>query len=341
MINRLQLFQIIITVLLIITCCEKERIIFKEIDFEISKHILPEYFVKSIDFDSKGNAWIGTYKQGLIKYDGKNITLYDSSNSPLPKDAVIYDITVDNFDNVWIGTYGLLKFDGDNFEFFNSQNSPLLEDFVSSIVVDKNNVIWLVTCRFRQGGLMTLNGSVWKSYTPENSLLPVNLIYDIVVDNENNVWIAMSDTKRTLIKINDEQWYIYDKSYYGFTPYSWGTLAIGKNNILIASIDYGLSSAGPSSPFLVQYDGFKWEINDPVDENGEPLGWIKTINTDLEGNIWVSFWSYNDVKLAVYNGQKWYCSEPGCPIESVFTIESDFEDNIWIGTGHGIYIVKK
>ena len=74
MINRLQLFQIIITVLLIMTCCEKERIIFKEIDFEVSKHILPEYFVKSIDFDSKGNAWIGTFKQGLIKYDGNNIT---------------------------------------------------------------------------------------------------------------------------------------------------------------------------------------------------------------------------------------------------------------------------
>lgn len=31
------------------------------------QHILEGYFVKSIAFDSEGNAWIGTFKQGLTQ----------------------------------------------------------------------------------------------------------------------------------------------------------------------------------------------------------------------------------------------------------------------------------
>ena len=342
--NKTFILSIIITTITFITGCEtdNESIIYKEIDFKISEHILQDYFIKSIDFDSKGNAWIGTFKQGLIKYDGKFITIFNSENSIIPDSAVIWDLKVDNYDNIWLGTtYGLIRYDGKNFKLYNTNNSPILEDIVWSIGIDKKNVIWFASCRFKQGGLMTLDGTKWESYTPDNSLLPANLIKDIVVDNNNNIWIAISDLDRHLIKINNGNWTIYDCSDYGFTPYSWGNLAIGTNNMLIASIDYGLSSAGPRSPYLIQYDGFNWEINDPVDENGVPLGEIKAFNTDLEGNLWVSLWSYNDIKLAVYNGQKWYYSEPGCPIESGFTVQSDLEDNIWIGTGHGIYIVKK
>lgn len=31
-------------------------------EIEISEHVLPDYFVTAISFDSKGTAWIGTYK---------------------------------------------------------------------------------------------------------------------------------------------------------------------------------------------------------------------------------------------------------------------------------------
>jgi hypothetical protein len=39
------------------------------------------YFVTSIAFDSKGNAWIGTFKQGIIKYNPLETVIYNSSNS--------------------------------------------------------------------------------------------------------------------------------------------------------------------------------------------------------------------------------------------------------------------
>ena len=39
---------------------------------DFNQKILEGYFVLSIAFDNQGNAWIGTFKQGLIKnYIGK------------------------------------------------------------------------------------------------------------------------------------------------------------------------------------------------------------------------------------------------------------------------------
>ena len=196
-------------------------------------------------------------------------------------------------------------------------------------------------CRSGQGGIVKYDGINWTVYTPDNSELPANFVAGIAIDKNDNVWLALNEVNAYFVKINNDNWRIYTSDDLGFSPYYFyfDNLAIGTNNMLIASIWYGLSSIGSRPPYLIQYDGFNWEINDPVDENGVPLGEVKAFNTDFKGNIWVSL-SYNDVILAVFNGQKWYYSETGCPKETVFTIEPDFEDNIWIGTYNGIYIVK-
>lgn len=57
---------------------------------DFSHQILEGYFVTSIAFDHQGNAWIGTFKQGLIKYNPSGITLYKSTNSIIPDTSVIH-----------------------------------------------------------------------------------------------------------------------------------------------------------------------------------------------------------------------------------------------------------
>lgn len=339
-------FILIITILLFLLNfgCEKEQLIFDEINFDSTVFILPDYFIKAIDFDSKGNAWIGTFKQGLIKYDGVSATVFDSKNSNLPDSLVIWDLKVDHNDNIWLGTNGLIKFDGVSFEVYNTSNSPLLEDIVWSIGIDKNNVLWLASCRFRKGGLMSFDGNKWKSYTPENSPLPDNSIQDIVIDNDNNVWLAMSETVggACLVKIRNGYWTIFTSSDLGFQPYYFGDIAVGRKNSIVVSIDYMLSSLFDiTRPNIIQFDGKKCIINNPVDEQGNPLGYVRVMNTDSKGNIWASIWM-GAVKIAVYNGQKWYYeSFQDISFESIFVIESDPMDQIWIGTGKGIYIIKQ
>ncbi len=323
---------------------EKGQLISDEITFNISGHILTDYFVTAIDFDSKGNAWIGTFKQGLIKYNGVSATIFNSKNSILPDNLVIWDLRVDHDDNIWLGTKGLIKFDGKSFQRFNTSNSPLLEDIVWAIDIDKNNVVWLSSCRFREGGLMSFDDINWKSYTPENSPLPGNSIQDIVIDNENNVCLAISESVNgaCLAKIRNGKWTIFSDSDLGFQPYYFGDIAVGKNNVIVVSIDYMLSSLWDiTRPNIIQFDGEKCTINNPVDKHGNSLGYVGVMNTDSKGNIWASI-SAGDAKIAVYNGQKWYYDDnPDCPIESVFAIESDALNRIWIGTGNGIYIFEQ
>lgn len=198
----------IILLPLIYISCEKEATSpnSRNVSIEVSDHLLPGYFAGSISFDDKGTAWIGTFKQGLIEYDGK-ATHYNSENSTLPDSIVISDIAVDKNDNIWIGSNaGLIKYDKKEFTLYNTSNSPLAEDLVCSVAIDDDNILWFASCRFRQGGLMKFDGENWTLYTPENSELPYNSVRDVIVDGRNNKWIAVSEVvgNGCIIKITDD-----------------------------------------------------------------------------------------------------------------------------------------
>lgn len=51
--------------------------------FQTSNTKLPDNKITSITIDKKNNKWIGTLN-GLVKYDGVNWTIFNTSNSPLP-----------------------------------------------------------------------------------------------------------------------------------------------------------------------------------------------------------------------------------------------------------------
>ena len=59
--------------------------------------------VRCIAIDEFDNKWIGTDGGGLVKCDGTNWTVYDTSNSGLPTDGVEC-LAIDESGNKWIGT---------------------------------------------------------------------------------------------------------------------------------------------------------------------------------------------------------------------------------------------
>ncbi len=315
----------------------------QEVSFQITDYFLPGYYTTSIVFDSQGTAWIGTFKQGLIKYDG-TATFYNSTNSLLPDSIVIRDLASDDQDNIWIGSdSGLIKFDHNQFTVYNTYNSPIAEDIVWSVAVDFDNMVWLASCRYQQGGLMTYDGTDWTLYNPQNSQLPSNSVSDIIVDGNNNKWIAISGAAQNncIIKIAGENWTLFNEQQIGFAPYNFGNLALNKSNHLYVSVDYMLSSLWDMTrPQIIQYNGTNWSINNPVDSDGEPLGYVGKINVDLEGYIWASLSGRQGCVLVMYNGKQWIYNSSDFPVESVSAIEADLSNNIWLATGDGIYIVK-
>lgn len=294
--------------------------------------VLNGYFVTSIAFDSKGNTWIGTFKQGLIKYNSEETIIYNSSNSTIPANMAIWDIAVDSKDNIWIGCDGLMKYDGANFTLYNSTNTPIPEDFVYSIAIDSKDNIWFTSCRFREGGIVKYNGTNWNVFTPDNSDLPVNFVHSIAIDKNDNVWLALGEivTQTYFVKISGDDWTTYNGADLGFSPYYIGNIQISSHNEICASVDYSLSSTWVNTgPQVFVFDG-----NSSVKLQFDSITKIKSIKVDNEDNIWCN--TYNG--YAVYNWDKWVVNNSIFKDIGSFTIEQSKDNRIWIGTGDGVFI---
>ncbi len=327
--NRLVL---ILTVLIFLSSCERTNQDSALLPTDFNKHILGGYFIKSIAFDNVGNTWIGTFQQGLIKYNSSETIVYNSENSIISDTSVIYDIAIDSKNNVWIACEGLIKYDGINFTCFNSENTPIPEDFISSIAIDSKDNIWLSSSRFRQGGIVKYDNTNWTVYTPDNSDLPVNFVQSIAIDKNDNVWLALNEIVNNayLVKIFNDNWTIYTSSDLGFTPFYFGNIEINSRNKLCGAIDYSFSSMiNKNGPQVFIYDGVTTE---QLHYNSESN--IKFITIDNEDNIWCGTYG----GYAVYNGQNWIVNNSSFKEEGVFAIEQSSDNKVWIGTGDGIYI---
>lgn len=322
----------ILTIGFILISCEKTNDNPEPLLTDFNTQILEGYFIKSIAFDNSGNAWIGTFKQGLIKYNSGETIVYNSENSIISDTSVIYDIAVDSKNNVWIACEGLIKYNGTDFTKYNSENTPIPEDFISSIAIDSKDNIWFSSSRFRQGGIVKYDNTNWTVYTPDNSDLPVNFVSSIAIDEHDDIWLALNEIVNDsyLVKISNDTWTTYTSSDLGFTPYYFGNIEINSKNELCGAIDYSLSSTfynnGPqvfifngNSSMQLQYDK---ESN------------VKFISIDNQDNIWCGTYG----GYAVYNGQEWITDNSSFKDVSVFAIEQSPDNKIWIGTGDGVYI---
>jgi len=76
---------------------------------------------------------------GLVKFDGTNWTIYNTSNSGLPSNHV-QSISIEENGAKWIGLqyYGVAKFDGANRISYKTTNSGLPSDAINSIIIDLN-----------------------------------------------------------------------------------------------------------------------------------------------------------------------------------------------------------
>lgn len=330
-----QTFSILL-LLVILTACKKEEDnepTTKEIELEN----INDYWIYSIAFDSKGTAWLGTYKQGLIKYnpDGSGL-VYNWNNTILPDSCVIEDIAIDSKDNVWIGTDALIKYDGETFVFLNSENNEIPNDNVRSIAIDHDDNIWFNTSRTGQGGIAKYDGTDLYIYTPDNSDLPVNGVHSITLDNKNNIWVAGNNKyvgQSCLIKISGSNWQIYTKEDLGYSVYYWGEIIINSRNELFGDVDYSLSSAPHFNIEIIKYDGEIIEVH-TLDVNAM----LFSLAIDDQDNLW---WvgNYHNGIYGKYDGHDWYINEVTFSNTQVWTIKQAPDSRMWFGTTHGIYIM--
>ena len=361
------LFFAVFAVSAAFTSCKKDNqedksteINVTSVPFELGtlNKVLEGRAVTAIAFDSKGNAWIGTYEQGIIKYDAEENDFFVYDYSIFHEDFVTNDIAIDKNDNVWIGVSrgggmgnyngGLFKYDGQEFTFYNSQNTPMPIDYVRAIEVDSQNNIWFTSCNIFEGGLVKYDGAEWTIYTPDNSVLPYNLINSIVVDQSDNVWVAYYNC---LVKISNNKFEIISEKELGFTiPWHIGDIKINSKNQVVGTIDYFSypfdESPPPHDPtriVMFTFDGNKTTL----------LTWeyfiygIPCIYIDRKANVWC-YGTAGSYFVFPYYGV-WFGSEIGGTfrysdflpykyLTAVTDITEAPDDKIWFGSFDGIYI---
>jgi len=135
---------------------------------------------------------------GFIHYDGLTFTTYNESNGL--QSNIVRSITIDNFNNKWIGTAkGVSVFDNTNtvsatHTIMLVLPAPDTLNPVEDIKIDAQGYPWVgiyVDYLVTEGGIATYGGSTWDDYNVSDGLVgPV--VRKIEIDAADNVWIATS-----------------------------------------------------------------------------------------------------------------------------------------------------
>ncbi len=337
MIDLTKSFCLLIILLLTISCEKNDPVngFQAEVRFDVSYRLLEGKKISCIDFNDKGNAWIGSGSE-IYYHDGIELKSY---NTGFP----VMDLAVAPDQTVWIGTNGggLGHLEGDRLTWYNMANAGLPRDVVMNVEAAPDGNIWFASCAFRLGGLGIFNGKKFTFLTPENSPLNQNVIEDIEIGRDGIVYIATTGTvgRTNIYRITDNTWECLgneEGTFYwvmSFTISSEGTIYLVE--------DFSLSSLMTHNK-LFRFGEDRWE-NISTEDN-QQISFFSTIKADKRNYCWVTSSGEDDPALMVFNGRTWLRSPKGLFADTgiITSIETDSENNIWVGTwSNGLFILNQ
>jgi two-component sensor histidine kinase/ligand-binding sensor domain-containing protein len=148
---------------------------------------LPTGLILTLYQDKKGNIWIGTSAEGVVKYDDTNFYQYTGLDGLA--NNWVRAIIEDSKGNMWFGTDGgLVKYDGTNFYWMvdmgNKQGNEQRLD-IRSLEEDKNGDIWIGTAK---KGLFRYNDKGLTNYMIRSDT--DYSVSDIMFDKQGNLWFS-------------------------------------------------------------------------------------------------------------------------------------------------------
>jgi len=175
-------------------------------EYSVSKLTEEDGFVSSeiysIIQDNQGLLWFGTGENGIMRYDGRKVTIFEfnnmNANGLSNNDAG--NLMLDRNGKVWIGTWGgganLYDPQTGNFQHF--INDPLRINSISSnriqsLFHDQSDTIWLGS--YDSGLNRYLGNNNFEHITKidgDETSLSHNRIWDIEDNDNDSLWIATS-----------------------------------------------------------------------------------------------------------------------------------------------------
>ncbi|MGL1887771.1 MAG: methyl-accepting chemotaxis protein [Reichenbachiella sp.] len=285
--------------------------------------------------DSKGNIWLGSLGQGVVKIDPTNHSVLTSLGQ-----MTIRSFHQDNQGRMWVGTQGdgLYCFDQNMNELaqYNSKNSQLFNDNIWSLSQDQSGNIWIGT---DGNGLFVLTSEGQFTNYQKNSMkkgsLSSNVVRAMFKDSDNDLWLG---TYLGGINYHNKRNNLFE--HYNHNSCDDNSLS---NDVVLS--------------FSEDRQGDIWVGTDGGGLNLLQNGKFTTYDTDnsaLTGNVVLEVFQDDDDELWIgtyangvsnYKGEKFtsYTTETGLSNNSVWAIiQEPNTNNIWFGTnGEGIDILDK
>jgi ligand-binding sensor domain-containing protein len=229
--------------------------------------------LRNLAKDTDGNLWVTTQRNGVIKYDGRNVLeRYNESNSSLANNQYCISIAIDAGNNKWIGSLLYLnKFDGSKWQAWTTPESAVANYwFISDLEFDRNGDLWLA------GDAPEWHFAKFTGDTIQPVPEITKSVCEILIDGDNNKWLASQ--YQGLIK------------YDGTRFVTWNT----ENSDLPANDIYDIKQDASGNlwlacnKYLVQFDGNNF-TNYPVPElqKTNERDFISSLELDDDGNVWL------------------------------------------------------
>ena len=285
---------------------------------------LPDLPLSSIAIENNDIKWIMA-SSSLIRFDGINWEVFDSSNSLMPGGWWDGVITRGGDGNVWIGGFGgwgeynigLVNVSSTPWTVYDTLNSSLAYISISSLSPSRDNGVWMVSWPGTLDGwgtLQKLTNDVWYSSQEQT----YNHSEEIEEDLHGSVWYTVDNLFGFVHRITGDSTISYnilsgaaqsiETDFYGNVWMSWYTQPIE-----------------PSG--LVKYDGDEWTVLTTENSN-LPTEHVWNLVADSLGNLWMS-----GDGLIMYDGNdftQYTAQNSGLYSINISDIQIDEFNNKWI-----------
>ncbi|WP_334048688.1 hybrid sensor histidine kinase/response regulator [Alteromonas gracilis] len=244
--------------------------------------------IYSIIQDHQGFLWFGTAENGVMRYDGRKITLFEADNdhsqSLSHNDAG--NLMLDANGDIWIGTWGggLNKYVPTTGEFFrylndNTDSTSLSSNRIQSLFNDVTGQLWFGS--YDQGLNRYLGDGEFervKHIPTDETSLSHNRIWDMIDNDEQTMWVATSFGLNLLDKRS--------LTAQHFFPDPQNKTATGANEIrsLLKTSSGQFYVATQEGPFLFIAESGAFIPQKNLD--GKNLGQVNSMIEDHNGTVW-------------------------------------------------------
>ena len=282
--------------------------------------------LRALNTDQYGHLWIGTYKNGVYRYDPLTKSFMHVDASLGLSHPEVWEIFKDDKQNIWVGTgNGINLWDERNQQFISFKNEAnkadsLLGNIVQDIHQSRDGKIWIAT---QKGLNLYLPKTKSFQHFDRKNGLPTSLIRAIEDDESGHLWLT---TNKGISKLNPLSGKVTNfDSYDGLLGLNYypNSLVRGGNETLFTSSQRGIEFFNTAnietnnSEFNIVLTGFN-KMGQPVTLE-QPYAYI----TDIKLSHLDYFFSFEFAVLDFIS-----------PSKNQYAYKLEGYDNNWIDIGN-------